>query len=108
MLILCHALQGRDEHLTEEMYDVFLQNNERNARMLNLDADLVMVHDPQPAALVEHRKQGAWLWCCHLDIAQPQRRAWSLLRRSIVKYDGAIFSLPDFSQRLSTPNAFSM
>ncbi len=100
---LCRALQGRDEHLTEEMYDVFLQNNERNARMLNLDADLVMVHDPQPAALVEHRKQGAWLWRCHLDIAQPQRRAWSFLRRFIVKFDGAIFSLPDFSQRLPIP-----
>lgn len=98
-----NALQGEDQTITEEMYQTYLQVNQRNAQALNLDADLVMIHDPQPAALVEHRKKGTWIWRCHLDIAQPQRRVWSFLRRYVVKYDAAIFSLPHFTQRLPIP-----
>ena len=100
---LSDALQGQEQHMTEDMYDIYTQVNQRNAQALHLQADLVMVHDPQPAALVEHRDQGKWIWRCHLDIAQPQRRAWSFLRRFIVKYDSAVFSLPDFAQRLPIP-----
>ncbi len=97
------GLQGREQHLTEDMYKTYLQVNQRNAQTLNLEADLVMIHNPQPAALIEHRKGGKWVWQCDLDIAQPQRRVWSFLRRFIVKYDAAIYSLPDFSQRLPIP-----
>lgn len=97
---LTNGLQGRDELPTEEMYRTYVEVNERNARALPLDADLVMVHDPQPAALVEHRAHGRWVWRCHLDMGQPQRRAWTFLRRYILKYDAAVFSMPGFAQRL--------
>ncbi|MGH7258261.1 MAG: glycosyltransferase, partial [Nitrospiraceae bacterium] len=59
--------------------------------------------DHQPAALVDYRKNGCWLWRCHLDLAQPQRRAWTFLRRYVLKYDAAIFSLSGFAQRLPMP-----
>jgi trehalose synthase len=62
-----------------------------------------MVHDPQPAALIEHRKDGKWIWRCHLDLSQPQRRSWSFIRRFVVRYDAAIFSLNGFAQRLPLP-----
>ncbi len=100
---LSNALQGQEQHLTEEMYQTYLQVNQRNAQALNLDADLIMIHDPQPAALIEHRKRGHWIWRCHLDIAQPQRWAWRFVRHFVVRYDAAIFSLPDFAQRLPIP-----
>ena len=61
------GLQGREETITNEMYQTYLDVNARNAKVLNLDADLVFVHDPQPAALVDHRKGGKWVWRCHLD-----------------------------------------
>lgn len=98
-----NALQGQEQSVSEEMYQTYLKINDRNARALNLDADLVMVHDPQPAALIEHRKGGKWIWRCYLDLAQPQRRVWSFLRRFVVRYDAAIFSLPGFAQRLPIP-----
>ena len=99
-----NALQGQEQSVSEEMYQTYLKINDRNARALNLDADLVMIHDPQPAALIEHRKGGGkWIWRCHLDLAQPQRRVWSFLRRFVVRYDAAIFSLPGFAQRLPIP-----
>jgi trehalose synthase len=100
---MVNALQGGDHVLTEEMYEAFLRTNQRNAQALDLDADVVVIHDPQPAALVEHRKGGKWIWQCHLDIAQPQRRVWSFLRRFVLRYDAAIFSLPGFAQRLPIP-----
>jgi trehalose synthase len=98
-----NALQGQEQSVSEEMYQTYLKINDRNARALNLDADLVMVHDPQPAALIEHRKGGKWIWRCYLDLAQPQRRIWSFLRRFVIRYDAAIFSLPGFAQRLPIP-----
>jgi len=98
-----NALQGREQVFTEEMYQTYLRINQRNAQALDLDADLVMVHDPQPAALIDYKKGGKWIWHCHLDIAQPQRRVWSALRHFVVRYDAAIFSLPGFAQRLPIP-----
>ena len=97
---LSQALQGQDLPLTEEMQQAYLKINQRNAKALNLDADLVMIHDHHPAALIEARKGGTWIWRCHLDVAQPQRRVWSFLRRFVLGYDAAIFSLPGFAQRL--------
>lgn len=100
---MVNALQGQEQELSEPMQQVYLKVNRRNAEALNLEADLVMVHDPQPAALIEHRKGGKWIWRCHLDLAQPQRRVWSFVRHFVLKYDAAIFSLAGFAQRLPIP-----
>jgi len=100
---LANALQGQDDHLTEQMQELYLKINLRNAQCLNLEADLVMIHDPPPAALIEHRKGGIWFWRCYLDLAKPRRLSWSFLRRFVVGYDAAIFSLPGFAQRLPIP-----
>jgi trehalose synthase len=98
-----NALQGQEQSFTEQMSHAYLKINNRNAQVLNLDADLVMVHDHEPAALIEHRKGGKWIWRCYLDLSQPQRRAWSFLRHYVVRYDAAIFSVTGFAQRLPIP-----
>jgi trehalose synthase len=100
---ISNALQGQEQSFTEQMSQSYLKINNRNAQVLNLDADLVMVHDPEPAALIEHRKGGKWIWRCYLDLSQPQRRAWSFLRHFVVRYDAAIFSVTGFAQRLPIP-----
>jgi trehalose synthase len=97
---IADGLQGRQETITDEMYQIYLDVSARNAKALDLDADLVFVHDPQPAALVDHRKGGKWVWRCHLDAGRPHRPVWSLFRRHVLKYDAAVFSLPGFAQRL--------
>ncbi len=100
---MLNALQGRDDKLTDDMYQTYANVIERNAKALKLEADMVMVHDHQPAGLVDYRTKGCWLWRCHLDLAQPQRPAWAFLRRYVLKYDAAIFSLSGFAQRLPIP-----
>ncbi len=98
-----NALQGQDEMITPELREHYLETNRRNAARLDLGGDLVFIHDPQPAALIAHRNHGVWIWRCHIDVSHPQRRVWAFLRPLISRYDGAVFSLPRFAQRLEIP-----
>ncbi len=99
-----NALQGQEQAFSEKMLTTYVDTNRENAARLDLRADVVMIHDPQPAALIEFSpKRSRWIWRCHIDISRPQRRAWSFLRQFVVRYDGAIFSLPKFAQRLPIP-----
>ncbi|MGH7897933.1 MAG: glycosyltransferase [Candidatus Binatia bacterium] len=99
-----NMLQGEEDRFSEEMFQQYVETNRENAQRLSLDGDVVVVHDPQPAPLIDFRPQeGKWVWRCHLDIARPQRKAWAMLRQFVVKYDAAVFSLPKFAQRLPIP-----
>ena len=99
-----NALQGKEQVLTEAMLEHYLDVNRANAERLRPAGDLVLIHDPQPAAMIESRApEGKWVWRCHIDLSTPQRRAWTFLRRFVVRYDAAIFSLPSFSQHLPIP-----
>lgn len=98
------TLEGAERVLTDEALDHYVEMNRVNAKKLRLDADLVMVHDVEPATLVASRPtQGRWLWRCHFDCARPQRRAWTFLRPFVNQYDAAIFSLTKFTRRLNIP-----
>jgi trehalose synthase len=99
-----NALQGRDLLLTPPMRSTYLDCVHANAERLDLSAEAVVVHDPQPAALVERRRSGAsWIWRCHIDLSHPERDFWDFLRSFVVRYDAAIFTLAKFTRRLPIP-----
>lgn len=99
-----NALQGGSQRITPEMFDAYIECNRASAKRLNLDAEFAMIHDPQPAALIDARHRGAtWMWRCHIDISTPQHSVWQFLRPFVIRYDAAIVSLPRFSQRLPLP-----
>lgn len=101
---LHNALQGQEQPLPDALLQTYIEVNRENAARLDLGADVVVIHDPQPAALVEFAdRSGRWVWRCHVDVSRPQRRAWGFLRPFVVKYDAAIFSLEKFAQRLPIP-----
>jgi len=77
--------------------------NRVTAKKLRLEADVVLVHDVQPASLVTDRGQGHWVWRCHFDCSHPQHQAWSFFRQFGERFDAAIFSLPAFAARLGMP-----
>lgn len=98
------SLRGSERVLTDEALDHFVEMNRVNAKKLTLEADLVCVHDVQPATLIAHRaERGRWVWACHFDASRPQRRAWTFFRPFINQYDAAVFALPSFSRRLGVP-----
>lgn len=99
-----NALQGERQQVTPEMYDEFKKVNSDNLKKISLDSDLAVIHDPQPAAFIEKRpKNSKWVWRCHIDISRPQRNVWQFLKPYVSLYDGAIFSLPSFAQKLDIP-----
>ena len=62
---------------------------------------MVLIHDPQPVPLIEHKKGGHWVWRCHIDLSRPYPDVWQPLRRYVQQYQGAIFSVAKFAQDLT-------
>jgi len=100
-----NALHGAPYHASAKDFEVFLAYNERNRTSLPLDAEFVVIHDPQPAALIETRQAGSnhWVWRCHIDLSRPNRFVWEFLEQFVSRYDGALFSSPEFSRQLPIP-----
>ncbi|MFP3869646.1 MAG: glycosyltransferase [Syntrophobacteria bacterium] len=100
-----NALQGKKEHFREEVFKTYLAYNEMNWNEMSFDEDLIVIHDPQPAALINWRKhpKNKWVWRCHIDMSQPNQQVWEFLRPYIEQYDAAIFSSPLFSPELNIP-----
>jgi trehalose synthase len=101
-----NALHGAPYHATPKDFEIFLAYNESNRRRLPLDAEFVVIHDPQPAALIDGRDKNAnnhWVWRCHIDLSHPNAAVWDFLNAYVSKYDGAIFSSPEFARRLPIP-----
>ncbi|MBM4440265.1 MAG: glycosyltransferase [Candidatus Rokubacteria bacterium] len=98
------ALEGGERVLDDEALGHWMEMNRINAKKIRLEADVVVVHDVQPASIVSSRPGGGrWLWRCHFDCSAPQRRAWSVFRALVEQYDGAVFPLPRFGRRLGIP-----
>jgi len=95
-----NALQGNKETLTEKMWRHHYDVSARNAERLNFEADAVLIHDPQPAPLINFRKNGRWIWRCHIDVSNPQESVWGYLGRYCKKYDAAIFSVARFAKAM--------
>lgn len=99
-----NALQGQRVNITQEMYNEFKKTNREKAKDISFDYDLVVIHDPQPAGFITKKRKGSkWLWRCHIDISRPDRKVWYFLKDYVARYDGALFSLPSFAQKLSIP-----
>ena len=100
-----NALHGGTFDLPEESFATFLAYNEQNRARLHFDADFTVIHDPQPVALIEARQNhgGHWIWRCHIDLSRPNRKVWEFLEPFVSRYDGAIFSSPEFSRQLPIP-----
>jgi trehalose synthase len=100
-----NGLQGDKVQFTQAMMDHYLEVNRENARSFKWQADFVLLHDPQPAALIEEmRPQGKyWIWRCHIDVSRPSFPVWRFLREIVSQYDASVFSMSQFSQNLPHP-----
>ena len=95
-----NVLQGNVEKITDEMWDYHLEINRKNSKEIDLHADALLIHDPQPAPLIEFRKDGKWIWRCHIDLSNPQKDVCDYLTKYCKKYDSAIFSVAKFAKAL--------
>ena len=106
---LHNALQGGEIDLTEMKKRHYEQIVFHNSLRMDIDADVVVVHDPQPLPLVTHfRHTCPWVWRCHVDLSHPNPGAWDYLRDFVEQYDAVIMSLPEYAQKLEVPQRFFM
>ena len=88
-----NALQGGKLNLSDRKKRLYLQVNEDFSRFTHLDHDCVIIHDPQPLALIRsYRKRQPWIWRCHIDLTDPHKELWDFLKSFLLKYDQLVFS----------------
>jgi trehalose synthase len=100
-----NALHGGPYEARPQDFETFLTYSEQNRGRLAFDAEFTVIHDPQPAALIEARAgtSGHWIWRCHIDLSRPNRDVWEFLRPFVCRYDAALFSAPEFARQLPIP-----
>ncbi len=88
-----NALQGDESGLSEEQRRTFVRYNVENADALAGHFDYVIVHDPQPAAVIEHARDIAdhWIWRCHIDLSAPNQAVLEFLLPWLARYDATVF-----------------
>jgi trehalose synthase len=106
---LHNALQGSAIHLSSEEIRLFEQITFENALRLHVeDRDVIIVHDPQPLALISQfpDRVSPWIWQCHVDLSEPHPQTWDYIRKFVEQYQTAVFSLPEYQQQLATEQCF--
>ena len=93
-----NALQGAPQGLTPEQEEIYLRFNGLNAKELEDEYDFVIVHDPQPAFVIEHfpDSRARWIWRCHIDLSSPNEQVLSFLLPALGRYDAAIFHMEEY------------
>lgn len=96
-----NALQGMEIPITDEMKAKYLTMCDENASDFNAEYDFVIVHDPQPCAMIAaaegtKARKGKWIWRCHIDTTFACDDAWEFLEDYIDLYDGAVFTMDKY------------
>jgi len=96
--LLHNSLQGGEDSLTDEQWELFDRVNELNARGLSEDWDVVIIHDPQPIGIQRvaagHAKH--WVWRCHIDLSEPNPAPIERLLPLMRGYDASVWHMQQY------------
>ncbi len=95
---LHNGMQGEIVEISDEDWTIYLDCQQQNAAGMP-EADLVILHDPQPMAIASmaHQRAPAWIWRLHVDSSSPDQRIWKRLRPQLDPFDAAVFTLGIFA-----------
>ncbi len=100
---LHNSLQGApfDDIYREKTRREYQRHNAANAKELDLNYDVFIVNDPQPAALRHYlpENKAKWIWRCHVDSSEPDEAVWNFLRPYVEEHDAAVFTTQAFVPR---------
>ncbi|MFL5834219.1 MAG: glycosyltransferase [Solirubrobacterales bacterium] len=96
--LLHNSLQGAEETLSDEQWEIFDEINQINAEGLQGEWDVIIVHDPQPIGLRRGAaaKSKHWIWRCHIDLSTPNPAPIERLLPMIEEYDASVWHLDDY------------
>jgi trehalose synthase len=100
-----HGSQGDAGALDEpqrELYERVLADNAAAFGARVRDGDVVILHDPQTAGLVDamHAQGASVIWRCHVGLDRPNdlaRQAWGFLMPYVEQADAYVFSRESFA-----------
>ena len=102
-----NALQGGVINLTKKKKEIYERVNFENSMRNFLNHDFVIVHDPQPLPFIKYYKEkSCWIWRCHIDLTNPNKKLLKYLTDFIEEYDAIIMSSKDFAQNFTPPLYF--
>jgi trehalose synthase len=95
---LHNALQGNPDSLTDEEWKIYERYNALNATEIDGDWDVIIVHDPQPAAIKRHvpDKGKTWVWRCHIDLSTPNPEVIARMVPFIKEYDASVWHVDQY------------
>ena len=99
-----NALQGADIEWTPQMQRTYLERILDNSLLLEDGYDVVVVHDPQPAALLHFLRdhpslangRTRWIWRCHIDLTVANPTVWEFFRPFVELHDASVWTLAEF------------
>jgi len=96
--LMHNALQGNPQDLSDDEWAIWKSYNEMNAEMLSEGWDVVIVHDPQPAAIrgLVPGKSKHWAWRCHIDLSTPNPDTIERLLPYISDYDASLYHMQQY------------
>ncbi|HYH61121.1 MAG TPA: glycosyltransferase [Solirubrobacterales bacterium] len=96
--LMHNSLQGDEQNITDQQWEVFQGYNAMNARDLEEGWDVVIVHDPQPAGLFNNasEKSRHWVWRCHIDLSTPNAHTIERLRPLIEPYEASVWHMQQY------------
>jgi trehalose synthase len=88
-----NALQGQDISFSEAELAIYEFTNSKYASYAIFDHDYVVIHDPQPLAIVHFREHTSpWVWRCHIDITRPNKQAWDFIKPYVEGFERMVVS----------------
>jgi trehalose synthase len=97
-----NALQGDPRSLTAEEQAIYARYNAENAlEFPETDYDYVIVHDPQPAAMIDAfaTRTARWIWRGHIDFSTPNPEVFDVILPSLRRYDASIFHMREYAPK---------
>src|SRR4029077_12239974 len=96
--LLHNSLQGAEETLSDEQWEIFDEINQINAEGRQGEWDVVTAHDPQPIGLLRGAKAKGenWIWRCHIDLSTPNPAPIERLLPMIAEYDASVWHMEKY------------
>ena len=99
-----NALQGADLDWTPPMQKIYLEKVLDNSLLFDGHYDVVVVHDPQPAAILSFLRDRLgpqvsgtrWVWRCHIDLTNANPKVWEFFRPFVEQYDASVWTMAQF------------
>ena len=98
-----NALQGAEIEWTPAMQRTYLERTLDNALALEDSWDFVVIHDPQPAAILSFLRDSVlaaaptrWIWRCHIDLTVANPRVWEFFRPFVELHHASVWTMPEF------------